>query len=142
MFVADFPGLTMDNYITPEMDNVTLTVLVGSVRVEQQNGSKVSALTQGQSVRMESASFHKVTTISEFPSCFFYTFINATQQLNNVPLDTGDSFREWQSLSLTQELQVRVENYKKFFYHVANGILFEFYGVPMPRRRLRAIHDA
>lgn len=141
MFVADFPGLTMDNYITPEMDNVTLTVLHGAVRFEQQNDSKASSLSKGQSMMVKSGSFHKVKTISEFPSCFFYTFINATQQLNNAPLDTRESVKDWQTLSLAQELQARIENYKKFFYHVANCILFEFYSVPMPRRRLRAIHD-
>lgn len=141
MFVADFPGFTMDNYIVPEMDNVTLTVLYGTVKFQQQNDTKASSLSRGQSVLVKAGSFHKVTTISNEPSCYFYTYINATQQLLNAPPDDEDEWETFSLLPLVQELQARWENYKKFLYHIANSILFEFYGVPMPMRRLRAIHD-
>lgn len=142
MFVADFPGLTMDNYIVPEMDNVTLTVLHGAVKFQQQNdtNSVSSTLSKGQSTLVKAGSFHKVTSISDEPSCYFYTYINATQQLLNAPPEDEDE-REVILLPLAQEFHARLENYKKFLYHVANSILFEFYGVPMPLRRLRGIHD-
>lgn len=144
MFVADFPGLTMDNYIVPEMDNVTLTVLRGTVKLQQENESDASSLSKGQRALVKSGQFHKVTTLSDVPSCYFYTYINATQQLLNAP--SGDAqHREWHEsvslLPLAQEFHSRLENYKKFLYHVANSVLFEFYKVPMPRRRLRHIHD-
>lgn len=139
MFFADFPGFTMDNYIVPEMDNVTLTVLYGVVKLQQQNDTKVNSMSKGQSALVKSGSFHKVTTISDVPSCYFYSYINATQQHLNMPTDDShDSTHEW--LSLAQELRARWENYKKFFYQVANSILFEFYSVPMPLR-VREIHD-
>lgn len=144
MFVADFPGLSMDNYVVPEMDNVTLMVLHGAVKFYQENDTKGSSLSVGQSVLVKPGNFHKVETISDVPSCFFYTYINATQQMLQVSSDElRDSTHEGSEvlLSLAQEFQARWENYKKFFYHVANSVLFEFYGVPMPRRRLREIHD-
>lgn len=143
MFFADFPGLSMDNYITPAMDNVTLTVLLGAVKFEQENYTKPSSLSEGQNVAVKSGSFHKVTTISEVPSCYFYTYINTTQQHLSPADDKRNNEDNWQltsMLPLTQETQVRWENYKKFFYHVANSILFEFYSVPMPLR-VREIHD-
>lgn len=139
MFFADFPGLTMDNYIIPEMDNVTLTVLHGAVTFEQENDTKATFLSKGQSVLVKSGCFHKVT--SDVPSSYFYTYINATQQHLNAPSDVKHD--EWQStpmLPLAQEWRARWENYKKFLYHVANSLLFEFYNVPMPLR-VREIHD-
>lgn len=142
LFMADFPGLTMDNYIKPEMGNVTLTILHGAVNFRHENESKACSLSKGQSVLVKSGFFHKVTTISNVPACYFYTYINATQQLLNIPSDVVH--QEWERnslLPLAQEFQARWENYKKFLYHVANSILFEFYHVPMPLRRLREIHD-
>lgn len=37
LFVADFPGLHLENYISPDLTNVTLTVLQGTVILEQNN---------------------------------------------------------------------------------------------------------
>ncbi|CRK95801.1 CLUMA_CG009257, isoform A [Clunio marinus] len=144
MFFADFPRLTMENYIVPEMDNVTLTVLHGAVKFQQENDTKASSLSVRQSVVVKSGSFHKITTISDVPSCYFYTYINATQQLLNSPADDTQNYKEWRTtysiFPFAQEWRMRWENYKKFLYHIANSILFEFYKVPMPLR-VREIHD-
>lgn len=142
MFFADFPQLTMENYIVPEMDNVSLTVLHGAVKFKQENDTKASSLSKGQSILVHSGSFHKVTTISEVPSCYYYTYINATQQLLNIPSNEmySEERQTQTALPLAQGLRTRWENYKKFLYHVANSILFEFYSVPMPRR-IREIHE-
>lgn len=139
MFVADFPGLTFQNYIVPEMDNVTLSVLEGAVKIEYQNESS-SSLSKGQNFHIKSGVFHKVTTLSDVPSCYLYTYINSTRQLNNLPPQTAQEFQMKPLLSLADEFHSRWENYKKFLYHVANSFLFEIYSVPMPRR-LREIHE-
>ena len=141
MFFADFPQLTMENYIVPEMDNVTLTVLHGAVKFVQQNDTEVTTLKKSQRIAVNAGSFHKITTISDVPSCFYYSYVNATQQLFDPSSDADPhERREHISLPFSQGLKVRWENYKKFFYHVANSILFEFYSVPMPRR-IREIHE-
>ncbi|KAL7047289.1 hypothetical protein ACKWTF_002860 [Chironomus riparius] len=142
LFIADFPGMTLDNYVLPVMDNVTLTVLEGILKYEQENDTTASFLTKGQSIGVKSGVFHKVTTISDAPSCYLYTYINSTRQL----LNSGSTYsinHETQPITnflILQEVKTRYENYKKFFYHIANSILFEFYGVPMPRR-LREFHE-
>ncbi|KAG5678096.1 hypothetical protein PVAND_007798 [Polypedilum vanderplanki] len=144
LFIADFPGLSLDNYIPPIMDNVTLTVLSGIVKFEQENDTSTITLSQGQSIHVKSGVFHKVTTVSDTPSYFLYTYINSTHQFNDVQNSAESQKHEMQTKAifstLAQELRARYENYKKFFYHVANSFLFEFYSVPMPRR-LREFHD-
>lgn len=146
MFIADFPGLTFDNYITPELDNVTLTVLEGAVRYQMHNDNTSSSLSKGQSIMVKSGLFHKVTTISDIPACYMYTYINATRQMLGLSLDEisssfAQSYNKPLLMSLTEEFFNRLDNYKRFIAHVANSILFEFYGVPMPRR-LREFHDS
>jgi vitamin K-dependent gamma-carboxylase len=141
MFFADFPQHTMENYIVPEMENVTLQVLRGTVKFMQQNDTATSLLSEGQRALVHSGGFHKVTTISDVPSCFYYTYVNATQQ--QLDLSSSEIPNEWQthkSLPFIRGMRARWENYKKFFYHVANSILYEFYSVPMPRR-IREIHE-
>lgn len=142
LFVADFPDLTLDNYILPAMNNVTLTVLKGIVKFEQENDTKASTLSQGQSIGVRSGVFHKVTTVSDTPSCYLYTYTNATRQLLNLDSLENDNrdIAMKMDFPILQEVKARYENYKKFFYHIANSILFEFYGVPMPRR-LREFHE-
>lgn len=134
MFFADFPQLTLENYIMPEMDNVTLHVLLGAVKLHQENGTTTTSLSRGQSVLVDAGSFHKVTTISDIPSCFYYTYSNTSFQ----QISTNDNSPT--SFTIISEMKARWENYKKFFYHVANSLLFEFYSVPMPRR-IRDIHE-
>jgi vitamin K-dependent gamma-carboxylase len=141
LFIADFPGLTMDNYILPEMENVTLTVLKGIVKFEYENGVNVSSLSHGQRTSVKSGEFHKVTTMGEKPACYFYTYLNATRQLHNIPVDASGRVSQMKAaLPIWQEFLARYENFKKFLYHIANSILFEFYSVPMPRR-IREIHE-
>lgn len=141
VFFADFPQLTLENYILPEMDNVTIHVLLGTVKFLQQeeNGTTV-ALTKGQSVAVTSGSFHKVTTISDFPSCFYYTFTNVNSSEDDSEHENSYETSSTSFDIIIEETKVRWENYKKFFYHVANSLLFEFYNVPMPRR-IREVHD-
>jgi vitamin K-dependent gamma-carboxylase len=139
MFFADFPQLTLENYIMPEMYNVTLHVLLGAVKLHQENGTSSTSLSKGQSIRLNAGSFHKVSTISDIPSCFYYTYSNSTKSLQeNSTNENSQKFSS--SFIVISEIKARWENYKKFFYHVANSLLFEFYNVPMPRR-IRDIHD-
>lgn len=138
IFIADFPGLSFDNFIINELDNVTLTILDGAVKFETFNDSKPSSLSKGQSISVKSGIFHKITTISSNPATYMYTYLNISRQLQNIPLDElPDSVAQFQNkpmLPLADEFFNRIDNYKKFFAHVANSILFQFYHVPMPRR--------
>ncbi|XP_056643907.1 vitamin K-dependent gamma-carboxylase isoform X1 [Diorhabda sublineata] len=78
LFIADFPGFHLENYIGDELDNVTLTVLEGEVayEIEDQNNEQSLGLTlkKNESIIVEVESFHRVHTISNTPSCYMYTF--------------------------------------------------------------------
>lgn len=141
MFIADFPNFSMDNYISPDLDNVTLTILKGTVIYEEEETNKTKTLTVGENCNVTPNQFHKIRTISKTPSCFMYSFVNKTLQNLNQNDPNFDNILEQKSkndnksiLSIFEEFQTRWENYKKFISHIANSILFEFYGVPMPRR--------
>eukprot|EP00058_Branchiostoma_floridae_P019142 XP_002604631.1 hypothetical protein BRAFLDRAFT_92865 [Branchiostoma floridae] len=84
VFVADFPGLELENYINSDFDNVSLTVLFGEVRVEfrgQENNESLKNITLKKDDKLEipSGEFHNVLTTSESPSCYFYISTNQTE---------------------------------------------------------------
>lgn len=174
MFIADFPNFIMDNYISPDLDNVTLTILEGTVIYEEDNENRSKTLTTGERCSVTPNQFHRVITISNTPSCFMYSFVNKTLQdlyssqqqqhhhqkhmlsdgtsiehqkhkmedannnqnndMNNYDIDEDDDDDDASYFQIFAEAQHRWENYKKFMAHLANSILYEVYGVPMPRR--------
>lgn len=171
MFIADFPYFVMDNYISPDLDNVTLSILEGTVIYEEDNENRSQTLTTGERCSVTPNQFHRVRTISSTPSCFMYSFVNKTlQELNSnqeqnhlqkntlndgtsiehqrhkvedannnnqnnvMSSDIDDDKDDASQFSIFHEVQHRWENYKKFMAHLANSILYEVYGVPMPRR--------
>ncbi|XP_019629264.1 PREDICTED: vitamin K-dependent gamma-carboxylase-like isoform X2 [Branchiostoma belcheri] len=84
VFVADFPGLELENYINEDFDNVSLTVLFGEVRVEfkgKENNESLKNVTLKKDDKLEipSGEFHNVLTTSESPSCYFYISTNQTE---------------------------------------------------------------
>lgn len=132
LFVADFPGLTLDNYIVPEMDNVTLTILEGSATYYHDEHPNPIHLTKGQRLPNIPPEFHHVTTTSSTPSSMVYTFVNKTTQTTSNERES--SANKTPILPLGQEFGHRLDNCVRFFQHVGNSLLYEIYGVPMPRR--------
>ncbi|XP_058463555.1 vitamin K-dependent gamma-carboxylase [Malaya genurostris] len=134
LFVADFPGFTLDNYIVPEMDNVTLTVLEGSVAYRYSNNTESFYLSKGQYLNGIPSSFHHVKTTSHTPSSLMYTYVNKSINIAPSEEKLTEKRQSKPILPLWQELSHRLENYVRFLQHVGNSILYEIYGVPMPRR--------
>ncbi|GAB0092614.1 Vitamin K-dependent gamma-carboxylase [Sergentomyia squamirostris] len=131
MFIADFPGLHMENYISPDLDNVTITCLDGNIKVS--DGKNEISIGPEQSLKLSSGIFHKIHVISETPACYMYTYQNRTmRQLT----ETGKLPPEpvHPKLPLLAELTHRWDNFVKFLIHVGNSFLHEIYGVPMPIR--------
>ena len=133
MFIADFPRLKLLNYISPDFDNVTLTLLEGAVRFESENSTKMASLSKDQSTKVLPGVFHSVKTTSATPSCYMYIYTNRTMQILNTNQHNQENPQN-EMLPLHKEFSKRLENYIKFFQHVGNSLLFEIYGVPMPRR--------
>ncbi|XP_055629743.1 vitamin K-dependent gamma-carboxylase isoform X2 [Toxorhynchites rutilus septentrionalis] len=134
LFVADFPGLTLDNYIVPDMENVTLTILEGSVQYRHADDLKCTPLTKGQSLKMIPPYFHHVKTTSDTPSSMVYTFVNKTMKHEISEGKMADRSQTKSILPLWREFRQRYENYVRFFHHMGNSLLYEIYGVPMPIR--------
>ncbi|XP_022081275.1 vitamin K-dependent gamma-carboxylase-like [Acanthaster planci] len=77
-FVADFPGLYLENFVSEDFTNTTLEVLKGEVIVELLDKIKNVTLKEGEKMQVPAGKFHNVYTISTTPSCYMYTFVNET----------------------------------------------------------------
>lgn len=134
IFVADFPGLTLDNYISPDLTNVSLTILEGNVRYYNDNVNETYFLTSGKSISLPSGNVHHVTTIGIKPSCYLFTYVNKTMQEENIEIieNSIDGKQVKSLLPLWQEFLMRVDNYKRFLQHMGNSVLYLLYDVPLP----------
>lgn len=133
----------LENYITPDLSNVTLTVLEGQVlyKIVKRDTKKKSPeknkhirLVKGESTFVQPGVFHRIHIIGNSPACYMYTFMNAT--LKKLEEDRGRVKMEEdsQKLPLLEELWSKFTNMMTFWQHVGNAILYMTYGVPMLRR--------
>lgn len=74
-FVADFPGLFLENYIPPDL-NTTIEVLEGQITVEVLSRKENITLNPGQNLTVPSGDYHNVYTVSSTPSCYMYVYLN------------------------------------------------------------------
>ncbi|EAA10830.4 AGAP006363-PA [Anopheles gambiae str. PEST] len=145
LFIADFPGLTLRNYVGEDLYNVSLTVLQGTVRYaassDEVGTKRPSAILQtGQSTSLPAGIFHAVETIGPEPSCYMYTYVNRTKELEATR--NGEEVKQQPAmLPLGEEFLHRLENFLRFGQHVGNSLLYELYGVPMPRRLKELVAD-
>lgn len=146
LFIADYPGLSLDNYVADTADNVSLTILGGAVQLsydDDYSSSSAAAaghlpreavtLTEGQSIAIQRQAFHNILVISETPASYMYTYTNATMLMATLPTEAeaGKAL-----LPLWEETKERWNKFELFFQHVLNSLLHEIYGVPMPRRHV------
>ena len=82
VFVADFPGLNLENFVKEDL-NASITVLEGTVVVEQ--GGHNVTLEKNEVHTVRSNDTHIVHTVSQIPSCWMYVYTNTTLA-NNVTL--------------------------------------------------------
>ncbi|XP_075163676.1 gamma-glutamyl carboxylase [Haematobia irritans] len=133
MFVADFPGLTLDHFVSPDLTNVSLIILEGNVRYKSDNETDSYFLTAGKSIGLPVGVMHHITTIGLKPSCYLYTYVNRTMLEENIVIDET-SKKEKVKLPLWKEFVSRIDNYKRFLQHMGNCILYLLYGVPIPMK--------
>ncbi len=79
VFIADFPGLNMDQFVPKDLGNTTVTVLNGDIIVEMNDQSKNVTLKQGEKFQVPAGEFHTTHTVSDTPSCYMYIYINTTE---------------------------------------------------------------
>lgn len=79
VFIADFPGLHLENFVSEDLGNTSIQVLQGRVNVEIVEEKKNYTLQTGEQIQVPAGAYHKVYTVSEGPSCYMYIYINTTE---------------------------------------------------------------
>ncbi|XP_076990946.1 vitamin K-dependent gamma-carboxylase isoform X1 [Tamandua tetradactyla] len=98
VFIADFPGLHLENFVSEDLGNTSIQLLQGEVTVELVAEEKNQTLREGERMQLPAGEYHKVYTVSPSPSCYMYIYVNTTE----VALE--------QDLAHLQELKEKVEN--------------------------------
>ncbi|XP_034255208.1 vitamin K-dependent gamma-carboxylase isoform X2 [Thrips palmi] len=139
LFVADFPGLHLENYISDQLEDVTLTVLEGRVVLELNpavTGAPAAphvrranvTLEAGGSAAVPSAAFHRVHTVSDTPACYMYAYTNLKRMREvRAPPPAPPADRK----SMLGRLRARVKNAKRAVTLVSSALLNILYSVPM-----------
>ncbi|KAG2469533.1 VKGC carboxylase, partial [Polypterus senegalus] len=78
VFIADFPGLCLENFVSEDLGNTSLHVLQGEVNVETVMEKKNYTLKKDEKMQLPAGEYHKVYTISQEPSCYMYIYVNTT----------------------------------------------------------------
>ncbi|KAL7981310.1 hypothetical protein Chor_002206 [Crotalus horridus] len=98
VFIADFPGLHLENFVSEDLGNTSLHLLKGEVTVEIVSSQKNYTLQEGDKIQLPAGEYHKVFTVSQEPSCYMYLYVNTTE----VALE--------QNFTRLQELREKVQN--------------------------------
>ncbi|NWV14662.1 VKGC carboxylase, partial [Ptilonorhynchus violaceus] len=78
VFIADFPGLHLENFVSEDLGNTSLRVLRGQVLVELVEQQQNHSLREGEGMQLPAGQYHKVHTVSPEPSCYMYLYVNTT----------------------------------------------------------------
>lgn len=118
-------GYDLEKFIQPEVTNISLTVLNGTVAYQPQISAHLiaqsSRLTKGDRIKIDPGTFHKVINIGKDPAFYMYTYAN-----RSVAPPLGHPKPK---LPIGVELLRRVNNMAKFATTVGTHIyqlLFEF----------------
>ncbi|NP_001086044.1 gamma-glutamyl carboxylase L homeolog [Xenopus laevis] len=78
VFIADFPGLFLENFVSEDLGNTSLHILQGEVNVEIVKEERNVTLREGDHMQLPAGEYHKVFTVSPGPSCYMYIYVNTT----------------------------------------------------------------
>lgn len=79
VFIADFPGLHLENFVSEDLGNTSIQVLQGQINVEIVEDKTNYTLQAGEQAQVPAGAYHKVYTISDGPSCYMYIYVNTTE---------------------------------------------------------------
>ncbi|MBN3296927.1 VKGC carboxylase, partial [Amia calva] len=98
VFIADFPGLHLENFVSEDLGNTSVQVLQGELQVEVMEEKKNYSMRPGDKMQLPAGQYHRVHTVSSEPSCYMYIYVNTTEAVL------------LQNLTRLYELQERVRN--------------------------------
>lgn len=114
----------MENYISDDLQNVTLTVLEGKVVYEVEDDVKQASmgvkLFKGDSFPVETGVFHRIHTVGDVPSCYMYTYV---KNASHVEKNTGKRQLRlgYSPFPLIEDVQQRLEAFSKMLTHILNA---------------------
>lgn len=79
VFIADFPGLHLENYVSEDLGNTSVQVLQGELKVEIVEEKMNYTLAPGERMQLPAGAYHRVYTVSDAPSCYMYIYVNTTE---------------------------------------------------------------
>ncbi|KAL3281325.1 hypothetical protein HHI36_004536 [Cryptolaemus montrouzieri] len=124
IFISDFPGLYLENYVSYELRNVSLTVLEGTVLYETEEGENIDQeiirLEKGERWELQSGNFHKIHTIGKKPSSYMYTFVNSTKESSVTPEIRKDR-QMYSPFPLIEDINHKIRSFQKMFSHIYKG---------------------
>ncbi|EZA52552.1 hypothetical protein DMN91_005843 [Ooceraea biroi] len=133
LFVADFPEMYLENYISTDFTNVSLTVLEGTITYSDEESPDAITVLKRRSTSVRTGMFHRVKTTSSYPACYMYTYTNQTkQQLDSERMPSPPAVED--SLSLLKEIDHKIIAWTRAFTHIANAFFNLVYDVSMIRR--------
>ncbi|XP_058795770.1 vitamin K-dependent gamma-carboxylase isoform X2 [Phymastichus coffea] len=136
LFMADFPGMRLENYVAEELTNVSISVLEGEVIYRDYDGDSSSTswtIGKGGSLAISSGRFHQVETTSPHPACYMYTFANRTkQQLADRGIEEPPRTKE--AFPILKEIKYRIYAIGRAIGNIFNALLHLAFDVPMLRR--------
>ncbi|XP_024877987.1 vitamin K-dependent gamma-carboxylase [Temnothorax curvispinosus] len=132
LFVADFPGMYLENYISTDFANVSLTVLEGEVTFSEEKSMDVITVSKKKSIPVETGRFHRIKTMSSYPACYMYTYTNQTKQLDSERREPPPVIED--TPRLLKEINYKILAWIRTFVHIINAFLNLVYDVPMVRR--------
>lgn len=149
IFVADYPGLTLENYLPPQLSNVSLTLMKGKIIIEQSNTKNVTLTSMEMdnlnfSLRQNRVSIltnalHKIHSVASSPSYYMYTYTNKTEDSIVEDKEKGDKDNTPLLLLvpnlITIFLQEKWNKFSRSFLLIVNSYLNLFFGIPMVLRK-------
>nr|CAH7738498.1 unnamed protein product [Callosobruchus chinensis] len=132
LFIADYPGLHLENYIEDNMQNVTLTVLEGKVVYEiEDDGLQRSAglvLSKFDSIPVEIGFFHKVHTIGDTPACYMYTYVNVDKNERKESEQIGR--RMYAPFPVLEDFGDRSAALERMWKHISSAFQYLIFNKP------------
>ena len=116
IFINYFQGLSLKNYIDNDLDNTTLSILKGVVKVEYEN--RVRILHENDTMELPSGKYHKIFVIQSEPAYYMYTHVNRTsieaKELNIEAINT-------KNISFMKRPVIICINFAKFWREFFNA---------------------
>lgn len=122
LYVADFPGMSAQHFVSAELNNVSLTVLQGTIehsRIINGRIRETSQMRSGETASLAVGEYHLVNITSHHPAAYKYSFRNSTTE--SVQESAGLQ-SHWTS-EIIYWIQLRAHNYFKMLLNIGSCLL-------------------